>query len=412
MKILFVTQGYYPAIGGTELLMQRLAEELVHQFADEVTVFTTNCYGGEGFYISSAPRMQTGWEEINGVRVRRFPVYSWISGLIRFFQRPSNILPLSLGQYIRLLASGPIIPGLSQAIQEWPFDVLAASSFPLMHMFIALRAAQKVHRPCVLNGGMHPLDHWGFDRPMIYQAVQQADHYIAYTQYEADYVIRKGAHASKVTTIGVGVDPEPFEQISAEEAKKHLGLDPETQLVGFVGQLGWHKGIDTLLKAMQLVWQVRPETMLLIAGAKTRLALDLERWLDQLSPEERSRIILRYNFKNEEKPLLFSALDIFAYPSGFESFGIAFLEAWSAKKPVIGCRSGAVPWVVSAGRDGLLVGFRDDKLLAQAILTLLENPAWASRLAEAGHDKVIQRYNWPEIARGFRKVYQNVTTRE
>lgn len=412
MKILFVTQGYFPAIGGTELLMQRVAEELVEQFGDQVTVFTTNCYGGEGFYLPSAPKMPVGWEEINGVRVRRFPVYSRISRLFHYLQKPSNLLPVSIGQYFRLLSTGPIIPGLDQAIRESQFDVLAASSFPLLHMFVALRAARQTRRPCVLNGGMHPLDRWGFDRPMINQAIQQADHYIAYTQYEANYVIQKGAPESNVTTIGVGVDPQPFEQVEAQEAKKRLGLSAETPLVGFIGQLGWHKGIDTLVRAMRIVWRARPETALLIAGAKTRLALDLERWMDRLPPAERERIILRYNFKNEEKPWLFSALDVFAYPSGFESFGIAFLEAWCARKPVIGCTSGAVPWVVSAGRDGLLVGFRNDQMLAEAILTLLENPAWGAKLAQAGYQKVVRRYNWPEIARRFRQVYQNVIATE
>ena len=69
MKILHVTQGYAPAIGGTELLIQRVSEELVRQFGDEVTVFTTDCYSGEAFFTLSAPRLPVGWEERNGVRV-------------------------------------------------------------------------------------------------------------------------------------------------------------------------------------------------------------------------------------------------------------------------------------------------------------------------------------------------------
>ena len=83
MKILHVTQGYFPAIGGTEFLIQKISEELTRQFNDEVTVFTTNCYSGEAFYTPTLPRMQTGWEELNGVKIQRFPVRAWISQLIR-----------------------------------------------------------------------------------------------------------------------------------------------------------------------------------------------------------------------------------------------------------------------------------------------------------------------------------------
>jgi glycosyltransferase involved in cell wall biosynthesis len=119
----------------------------------------------------------------------------------------------------------------------------------------------------------------------------------------------------------------------------------------------------------------------------------------------RRKIKLHYNFTEEEKPWLFAAVDIFAYPSGFESFGIAFLEAWAVKKPVIGCRRGAIPWVVDAGRDGLLVDFQDDRMLAEALLALLHNPGWSQALGEAGYEKVRREYTWPEVARRFREVY-------
>ena len=407
MKILHITQGYYPAIGGTEWLVQRVSEELVRQFGDEVTVFTTNCYNGEGFFTPGLPRMPVGWDEINGVKVRRFPVYSRISGLLRFPQAVAYNMGLPGNQYLRAWASGPIIPGLMKAIQEYPADVIMASSFPLLHMFAALRAARTTRRPCVLSGGLHPLDTWGFERPMIYRSIREATHYIAYTEFEAHYVIQRGASPERVTSIGVGVDVEPFERVSKGDAKSRLGLQGKP-VVGFVGQLGAFKGVDTLVKAMPIVWSVFPEVSLLIAGARTLFSDQLEKMVDQLPENDQKKVILRYNFSEEEKPWLFSAVDILAYPSGYESFGIAFLEAWACCEPVIGCRRGAIPWVVHAGRDGLLVEFRKEKMLAEAIILLLENPRWAQVLGEAGHQKVLACYNWPSIARRFREVYNDV----
>jgi glycosyltransferase involved in cell wall biosynthesis len=57
-----------------------------------------------------------------------------------------------------------------------------------------------------------------------------------------------------------------------------------------------------------------------------------------------------------------------------------------------------------------LVEFRDDYMLAEAIILLLANPRWAASLGEAGYRKVQDRYNWPEIARRFREIY--LSTRE
>src|SRR5450759_2297472 len=268
MRILHVTQGYSPAIGGTEWLIQRVSEELVRQFRDEVTVFTTNCYNGEGFFTPRLPRLPVGWEVINGVRVRRFPVYSRLSWFFRYLQGPIHRLGFPVNQFVRLLSSGPIISGLEKAIREYPADVIAASSFPLLHMFSAEKGARATGRPCVLHGGIHPEDGWGYDRPMIYKAIRKATHYIANTEFEAKYVISRGAAPERVTTIGVGVDLESFTQISTEEAKRHLGLGGKL-VVGFVGQMGGHKGVDTLINAMPSVWSVFPEAHLLIAGGCT-----------------------------------------------------------------------------------------------------------------------------------------------
>ncbi len=408
MNILHVTQGYFPAIGGTELLIQRVSEELVQQFGDQVTVFTTNCYSGEAFFNPRLRRLPTGWEEINGVRVRRFPVFSRISQFLRAPQAIAYNLKLPGNQYLRALAGGPIIPGLTKAIREYPADIIAASSFPLLHMYAALRGANATGRPCVLLGGLHPQDQWGFERPMIYQAIQNASRYIAYTEFEAQHVIRRGASPERVNTVGVGVDPERFEQISTSEAKLRLGLEGKP-VVGFVGQVGGFKGADTLVKAMPLVWNVFPDAHLLIAGARTIYTEQLENMINQLPEQEQNKILLRYDFSNEDKPWMYAAADVFAYPSGFESFGIAFLEAWAGQKPVIGCHRGAVPWVIRAGRDGLLIEFQDENSLAEAIILLLANPRWAQALGEAGYKKVMARYTWPEIARRFRRVYVQAT---
>ena len=406
MKILHITQGYFPTIGGVEWLIQRVSEELVQQFDDEVTVFTTNCYNGEGFFNPKVPRLATGWEQINGVKVRRFPVASRISQLVRWPQAVAYRWKLPFNERLRALASGPVIPELEEAIRQFPSDIIVAASFPLLHMFSSLRAAQQTQRGCVLVGGLHPIDDWGFNRTMIYKAIRGADRYIAFTGYESQYVIERGAKPENVATIGLGVDPPLFEQVSTQEAKRRLGLEGKT-VVGFIGQLGGHKGIDTLVRAMPQIWEYAPETYFLIAGARTLFAEQMEKMLAELPERDRQKVKLHYNFAEEEKPWLFGALDVFAYPSGYESFGIAFLEAWILGKPVIGCRRGAVPWVINPGRDGLLVDYQNENMLAEAVITLIKNPGWAQVLGQTGKEKVLANYTWPEVARRFRQNYSD-----
>lgn len=404
LRLLHVTQGYFPGIGGTERLVQRLSEELVRQFGDEVTVFTTNCFSGEAFNRPELPRMPVGTEERGGVRVRRFPVRARLS---RLLERPQSFAyrhRLAGSQHLRTAYQGPIVPGLGRAIRAQPADVVAATSFPLLHMATALRAAGASGRPCVFYGGLHPDDDWGFGRPWIYSAMQRAARYVAYTDFEAEFVRARGVDAKKVRVIPLGVDVEGFGAVSREEARRRLGLPAEAPVVGFVGQLGLHKGVDTLLRAMPRVWSARPETRLLVAGARAVFAGEIDRTVAGWPGAWRERTRVRYGFDETEKPTLYAAIDVFTYPSGFESFGIAFLEAWASGLPVVGCRRGAIPDVVEAGRDGLLVPYQNDELLAAAVVALLGNPAWRQGLGEAGRRKVLASLTWERVAPRFREV--------
>src|SRR6266550_4566589 len=120
MRVLHVTQGYWPAMGGTELVIQRVSEELVSRFHDEVTVFTTDCFSGEAFFNRHLPRMPVGWEEHHGVRIRRFHVESRLSGIVRRLHGPAWRYRLPGNEYLRTLAQGPRIRGLRHEIAAFP----------------------------------------------------------------------------------------------------------------------------------------------------------------------------------------------------------------------------------------------------------------------------------------------------
>jgi glycosyltransferase involved in cell wall biosynthesis len=409
VDILHVVQGYSPAVGGTEIQIQRVSEELVRQFGDRVTVFTSDCYNAGGFVDPLARRMPAGNQEINGVQVRRFKAFNLAGPVLKPLQWLAFRLGLPFNEYLRVWYSGPHLPGMAAAVRTWQGDVVSAASFPLLHMFTALDAAVKSGKPVIFAGSQHPEDRWGYDRPMIARAIRHANAYIAMTGYEAAHVLKRGAQPDRITVIGNGVDPAEFETCTREDSRERLGLPLDAPVIGFIGQLGRYKGVDTLLQAMPVVWQGAPDTWLLVAGARTSFQPQLQAIVDGMTAEQRGRIVWRLDFPEVEKAGMFSALDVLAYPSGYESFGIAFLEAWAAGKPVIGCQRGAVPWVVEADVDGLLVEWKNAQALARAAITLLANPNAARAMGEQGKMKVLAKYTWPVIARQFREVYARAT---
>jgi len=411
MNILHAVQGYTPAIGGTEFLIQNVSEKLVSHYGDRVTVFTTTArYNCEVFTNPFIPQLKPGTETINRVTVRRFRVFNWAGPLLYLIQSIACKLDLPRNDRLRALYSGPIVFNMVREMARFPADVMAASSFPLLHMHYTVAAKKKNGVPVVLIGGLHPQEPWAFDQQIIYEAIHQADACIAYTNYERDYLISKGIEAEKIHVIGVGVEPSAFARPDGGRIRRQYGWGGDP-VVGYIGQHVGHKGIDTLILAMPAVWREFPSARLLIAGSTTRFTAVVRWRVSELPPEYRQRVIMVDNFPESDKPDLFDACDVFAYPSGFESFGIAYLEAWMCGKPVIGCRTGAVPSVIDEGQDGLLVSYEDKDDLAHAIITLLQNPALRYDMGRRGREKTLSRYTWDIVSDRFRLVYQQAISK-
>ncbi len=407
MKVLHLVQGYAPAIGGTEFLVQNISEKLVEHYGDEVRVLTTNAYNCEVFNTFGQKTMTPGVEEINGVTVKRLKVFNKSAPIFDLAQKALFRPRLPFNHWARTLYSGPILPGIIPEIMKADADVVSASSFPLMHMHYAgaIKRIKKI--PLVLIGGLHPEDKWGFDRKNIYKSIRNADAYVAYTTFEKEYLTDKGIDPEKIHVIGVGIDGDLYKGGDGDRAKRKYGLNGGP-VVTFLGQQGGHKGIETLIESMGPIWDRMPDVNLVIAGARTNYSAVIDSMISGLDRERQKKVITITGFDEKEKADIMAASDIFASPSGYESFGITYVEAWASKKPVIGCRSGAVPTVIDENINGLLVDYRDKQELTGAILELIIDERYRRRIGENGYNKFQRNYTWEIVAKRFRDVYEQV----
>ncbi|HOL70451.1 MAG TPA: glycosyltransferase family 4 protein [Bryobacteraceae bacterium] len=93
----------------------------------------------------------------------------------------------------------------------------------------------------------------------------------------------------------------------------------------------------------------------------------------------------------------YQSCDVFCLPSVQEGFGIVFLEAMAAGKPIVAARAAAAPEVVP---HGLLVEPENAGALADALFQLRNDGRMRAALAEAGLETVRQ-YDAPRVARLF-----------
>ncbi len=90
---------------------------------------------------------------------------------------------------------------------------------------------------------------------------------------------------------------------------------------------------------------------------------------------------------------MLSAMDILAFPSHNESFGITLLEAMAIEIPVAASNNAGIPDIVVDGVTGLLVPPKNSSELSKALLKLIENPSLRKKLSEAAKKRVIENFD-------------------
>ena len=110
-RIVHVCPMYFPARGGVEQFFLRLSEHLAKQGHD-VTVWTTDARVVRGFTSPAEPRFPKADEQLNGVRVRRFPVRHVPAQ--RFLRTAAHVLPFGVRWKCDTLRWTPWVPSMTR----------------------------------------------------------------------------------------------------------------------------------------------------------------------------------------------------------------------------------------------------------------------------------------------------------
>lgn len=209
----------------------------------------------------------------------------------------------------------------------------------------------------------------------------------------------------KIRILPNGVD---IEQLAADGDISDFRLkyaSPSQRLICFVGRLVREKGVDVLIEAAPMVLAARQDIKFVIAGQGPHGDV-LRRMTWDKGLYEKIQFTGYVDKRTRNK--LYKAADVAVFPSLYEPFGIVALEAMAARVPVIVSDVGGLSEIVVDGIDGYKVPPGNAKALAEAILSLLDNPPLAQRMIDKAFCKVQEIYNWDIIAAGTIRVYNEV----
>jgi glycosyltransferase involved in cell wall biosynthesis len=165
----------------------------------------------------------------------------------------------------------------------------------------------------------------------------------------------------------------------------------------FVGRLSPEKGVDRLLKAWALI-QHSGRSLWIVGDGPER--------------ENLERMAIALNLSNVRFTGFLDHAGIAGIwertacsivPSIWkEPFGMVVLEAWAKGRPVVAHALGALPELIRHGEDGLVVAPDDPRIMADAILSILNDPAKGAAMGRRGEARLTQdfgRKGWMEKIR-------------
>jgi len=390
MNILFVTDLFYPFVGGGEVLIKNLTESSVKK-GHNATIITSRLPGTKN-------------EEIQGnVKIKR--------------------VDIPLGRYFFS------ITGSLKGIFE-DFDVIHTQTFTSAGAAWIIKYMKR--KPCVVT--VHVLEkkmwhiYYGFFRGLINEFLEQRvihrnfDFWIPVSLYTRNLLRYEGIPDERLKVIYNGIDHNIFNpKVSGKRIRKKLGLDNK-KFIFFFGRPSPEKGFDYFIESAKKLLKMYDDV---VFGAMLPYQNMHKRYVDMVKRvfgrlmvsdidiEGKVMTTQKKNFfiipprKHEYVPEVVAASDIVIIPSLSEGFGLTTLEACALGKPVVATNVGAIPEIIIDKKTGILVNPQNSNEIKTATSTLLDNSSMANKIGRNASRRS-KIFNWKKTTSQYLKVFENL----
>jgi glycosyltransferase involved in cell wall biosynthesis len=297
--------------------------------------------------------------------------------------------PLALARLVRLLRSRRF-----DVLQTWIF---AADTYGRV-------AARLARVPVVVTAEM-AVDLWKGPRDLAVDRylARWTDRVVGNSRAVVDFYRRNGIPEDRLEMIPSGIGDEEPPAVDRAALRAEFGWPGDAPLLLFAGRLAEQKGVGDLVAAIDLVRYVVPELRALIVGDGP-----LRSQLEETARDFRLDGMVKFAGHRDDVPRLLAGADLLVLPSLYEGLPNVVLEAMRFSRPVVATAAPGTTEVVDDGRTGLLVPVRDPPALAQAIRTVVRDPALARRLGDAGRARVEAEFRAATMIERFAALYERL----
>lgn len=384
MKILMLSDVYFPRVNGVSTSMQTVRSEL--QILGHAVSIIAPQY-------PHATISESGIERIASWRVL-------------FDPEDRMMQPRILEQQLALIQPG-----------QW--DVVHIQT-PFIAHYAGLRLARRLNVPCIETYHTFfeeylfhylpflPKRFWrAVARYFSRQQCNQLDGLVVPSQAMRNILARYGV-LTKMQVIPTGMPKEAFQEGDSGAFRARYAIHPDQPVLVFVGRVAFEKNIEFLLRVTQeLKRTTHPDIVLIVAGEGPAKE-SLQRLGNHLGLVANVRFV-DYLKRGVELSSCYQAGDIFVFASRTETQGLVLLEAMSLGVPVVSTAVMGTRDILLAER-GALVANEDIVHFAAQVRRLLDDTDLRRRLGEEGR---IYAKEWTarKTAQALLDFYQEVSQR-
>jgi glycosyltransferase involved in cell wall biosynthesis len=434
MHILYFPTRFYPAISGGDFYMQRLGEEMVRR-GHQVLFFSTDAIdfgalAGNGKWLSTDSKYYHSYKNL---LIHRWPILrknqlsnknldEYREKISNFILFAAKLLKIDANVIQSWLDKGPRLLDLEEYLMNYPESeknypslttflqfrplIIHCTYLPYANLLYSIMLAVLHAVPCAVTPFLH-FENVRYQNEYIFLLLSFFDAVFACTQTERNFMIAAALNSARIHVVPMGIDVSKF---TPDKRSRFTDLFPiPAQSVLFCGNKNFEKGALSVLGTIPFLITKFPDiTYIMIGPSTAAFNYELDKWRKQYSTV-RIVNLTPENLTGVYDPIkigAFQIADVYCMPSRSDAYGIAYLEAWACKKPVIAADIPAMGDVIQNGETGLLVPFDNPKLLAEKITQLLKDPKKAQYMGENGYKKIKQQNPWKMIAQNTENIYQ------
>ena len=208
--------------------------------------------------------------------------------------------------------------------------------------------------------------------------------------------------ARRISVIYNGIHGVSPDSQAVTQARQESSLEPDHYVYGTVSRLDTIKNQTLLINAFAKVHAQHPHTRLLLVGdGPERDTLE-----SLVASLKLGKAVVFTGFRSDPEPW-FGVINAFVLCSLSEGTSMTLLEAQSARLPCIVTAVGGNTEIITNEQNGLVVASDNVEALSEAMLRVVQDPALATRLSDAGFEVFSTRFQRQKMIDAYEKLYES-----